>query len=226
MIEKLVWDSEFFGYNVGKIISDTTFNGILTSTSDFKLIYIFSNKPIVEISNKLVDEKLEYIKLIEQNTIELSVSVCELSNISYLRQDMLELVFLSGLHSRFKEDSGFKNSEFEKLYTKWFDKSIENIEKGQSKIFVCVENQQIQGFVTLDFETEDIGRIGLIAIQEESQNKGFASQLIKACEKECMKKNIKFLKVATQGINNSAIKLYEKNEFKLDSKIYIYHHWN
>ena len=225
-INKLEWDSDFFGFDVGKNIVLNPKDIDLTITQPFFLTYLFSSEQLVELKDKLVDIKCEYVKEIV-NDLDKPISNIEVySNSVNTFDEIKELVFLSGKYSRFKIDKNFKVSDFEKLYTIWINKSIYNSTIDKCKILIIKKKEKIAGFVTLDFEDDNNARIGLIATNNQFQGKGYASDLIKACERECFNRNIKYLKVATQGMNDVANKLYIKNNFILQSKTYIYHHWN
>jgi len=225
-ITKLKWDSDFFGFEVGKNMVVNPNDIDLTITQPFFLTYLFSSEQLVELKDKLVDIKCEYVKEIV-NDLDKPISNIEVySNSVNTFDEIKELVFLSGKYSRFKIDKNFKVSDFEKLYTIWINKSIYNSTIDKCKILIIKKKEKIAGFVTLDFEDDNNARIGLIATNNQFQGKGYASDLIKACERECFNRNIKYLKVATQGMNDVANKLYIKNNFILQSKTYIYHHWN
>jgi dTDP-4-amino-4,6-dideoxy-D-galactose acyltransferase len=225
-ITKLNWDSNFFGFEVGKIVVLHPLAIDLFITQPYLLTYIFSSEQLKVHDDKLVDIKHEYKKeLANENVAPLS-TIEEYRPTANTFDQIKELVFLSGKYSRFRADKNFEDGDFERLYTLWFEKSLYNITLDKSKILFIKENNTIAGFVTLDFEDENNARIGLIATDNQFQGKGYASDLIMACEIECIKRKIRCLKVATQGMNDAANKLYQKNNFNLQSKTYIYHHWN
>jgi dTDP-4-amino-4,6-dideoxy-D-galactose acyltransferase len=226
VITKLIWDSDFFGFEVGKNIVLNPNDIDLTKTQPFVLTYLFSLEQLGELKDKLVDIKCEYVKALSNEPKEYMSKIEEFSTTKYTFDEIKEIVYLSGKYSRFRMDKNLKVVDFEKLYTIWFEKSVFKSTLDKCKILIIKENETIAGFVTLDFEDDNNARIGLIATNNQFQGKGYASDLIKACERECFNRNIIYLKVATQGMNDAANKLYKKNNFMLQSKTYIYHHWN
>ena len=66
MIEKLIWDSDFFGYPVGRIniesVQNTDFEHLQFLSKDFQLVYIFSNEALTDERFQLVDEKVTLTK--------------------------------------------------------------------------------------------------------------------------------------------------------------------
>jgi len=225
-ITKLNWDSDFFGFEVGKNIVLNPNDIDLTLTQPFILTYLFSSEKLVALKEGLVDIKCEYVKEITNKTKKSMCNIEDFSATKYTFDDIKELVLLSGKYSRFRIDKNFEVGVFEKLYTIWFNNSLNNNTLDKCKVFIIKEKETIAGFVTLDFEDDDNARIGLIATSNQFQGKGYASNLIKVCEKECSNRKMRYLKVATQGMNEAANKLYQKNNFKLHTKTYIYHHWN
>lgn len=225
MIEKVNWDSDFFGYNVGKlnVYSVDDYNNFLKENkNEYKLIYLFSKTELkLENQNiKKVDNKLTFIKVIENQNIEnVNNSIKELTINSDNFESILELAYLSGIYSRFKLDNNFKNEEFKKLYKVWITNS------NQKKIIVKCQNESILGFVLYSID-KDKAIIELISVSESTQGQGIASELIHEIEKIGQKNNCKSIEVVTQGNNLPAINLYKKNNFNLFNSVLIYHYWN
>ena len=128
-IIQLKWDTDFFGYKVGKLLlNDNNLDENLLINNDFKLIYLFCNEPLSEDLVKkhnlfLSDEKIDLIT----NVSNLTFNKFENENLfelTILDDNLLDLTFQSGHFSRFKIDSNFKNNEFETLYTAWIEQSI------------------------------------------------------------------------------------------------------
>lgn len=226
MIEKLDWDSAFFGYPVGRVFIQKT-EGFNLKTfgkdlSTFKLVYMFSEDPLPqEYTNCLVDKKATFRKTISQHPDDFCVSVFDKEKDSY--DELLDLVYLSGLYSRFKTDKNFQNQEFSRLYKEWINKSLNDT---NTKVLVVRSGREFGGFVTLEMVDNVSAKIGLISVGEKHQGKGFGSILISYAERLAMASGRSVLKVVTQYENKPAVYLYEKNGFILESLIYIYHFWN
>jgi dTDP-4-amino-4,6-dideoxy-D-galactose acyltransferase len=227
MIEKINWDSDFFGYTIGKITVSTIddVSNFLKSKSlkDYRLIYIFSKTIISDYQLKLVDTKLTFKKTIdphnlskENNTIE---NFNKINDSEFLILE--ELAYLSGKYSRFNTDSNFKNNEFKKLYQKW----ISGYKSENKNIILKKSNNIISGFILYSIENETI-YIELISVSEDFQEKGIATELIYEIELIGYKNNCKYIQVVTQGENIPAVNLYKKNSFILINKNLIYHYWN
>jgi dTDP-4-amino-4,6-dideoxy-D-galactose acyltransferase len=216
-ISKVEWDSNFFGYEVAKLESEFIESELIKLP--FKLIYIFSLKMIEHKSLVDADTKVELEKIGLRNN---EVSIILFNENEHGFDDLLDLVFLSGIYSRFKTDVNFRNNEFEKMYTIWIKNGVANSE---NYTLVKIIEKQLAGFVLLSMK-KDFGKIELISVSENHQNKGIGKELIQAAENICIQNGIDVLKVATQGKNLSALNLYQKIGFKTVDKKYIYHYWN
>jgi dTDP-4-amino-4,6-dideoxy-D-galactose acyltransferase len=221
MIQKLDWDTNFFGYNVGvfkhKRNDVFDFELFKKEAAQFTLTYLFSENEIVINGLKLVEIKLEFQKTIIPSEISLPTNIKLYDNSKNDIHALKKLVLLSGHYSRFKLDANFEYNEFERMYSTWITKSTGNI-------LVKTYNDELVGFVLYTLDNES-ARIDLISVFERYQGKGFASELIHQVEYLASQRGIERINVATQEVNKNASNLYIKNKFKLFSKTYIYHNW-
>jgi dTDP-4-amino-4,6-dideoxy-D-galactose acyltransferase len=226
MIEKVSWDSDFFGYTVGKVNfnSDEDFTKFLKIDKNaFRLIYIFSQNELelVDEYTKKVDTKLTFTKIIEIKTINdpnLSIKKVNIKEENF--ESILQLAYLSGKYSRFKLDENFKNEEFKKMYKVWISNTTNN-----KKIIVKYVNSEIVGLVVYSICKTKVN-IELISVSEVVQGQGIASELIREIEKIGHENKCNTVEVVTQGINLPATNLYKKNNFNISNSILIYHYWN
>jgi dTDP-4-amino-4,6-dideoxy-D-galactose acyltransferase len=227
MVKKLEWDSNFFGYQVGlktiNSIDEFQLNPLLEELKKFKLIYVFSDVALPK-NSKLnhVDTKVDFYKFLENDFEVIETEEFDLRIHSY--EELLNLAYLSGNVSRFKVDSKFSNSEFEKLYKEWINNSINN--KIAFKTLIKTVEEKVVGFVTLGEKDPVTSKIGLIAVNEMFQGKRIASKLIKSCEIISKQNKYKGLEVSTQFSNNQAMAFYKNNDFEINKITYIYHLWN
>ena len=223
MIEQLTWDSDFFGFNVGKV---TALKGerinfhdlLLKSKSDnYRLIYLFSEDAISE-DMVPVDVKIVYSMPIENDGTHYEV----LPEVHEATNSLYSLAYRSGDHSRFRLDKNFEKGKFEELYNIWVENSLSG--KFADKVFKYEVNGEIVAFVTVAIK-DHVAIIGLIAVSENYGRRGIGSKLINAVKSYALERGCKTLNVATQQDNIEACMFYEKNGFSLYSKTYIYHLW-
>lgn len=227
MIRTAEWDSKFFKYPVGILNlekeSDFHFEKFLTDAERFRLVYVISEVEITSIPDlKLMDEKLTYSKKIEQT--KSSEEIIDYDPTVHSYSQLLKLAYASGIFSRFNRDENFKRNEFKTLYRQWLDKSISK--KRAFQVLVKPKADTIAGFVTLGMKEKKTAEIGLIAVDTKFQRMSIGTQLIRECEFLAYKKGLDTLIVATQYENSSARKLYEKNDFGIRNRLFIYHYWN
>jgi len=217
MIQYLDWDSDFFGFKIGKLtISDT--DKILTCVDEFKkfdFVYIFSTTPL-NITVPLIDIKVTFQKYTQKN--EVSTKVEEFQSHLHSYQELLELAYQSGHDSRFLKDPFFGPTAFQRLYKKWIDNAIAD---EFTKVLVYVEQNKLIGFVTYTIKNDGVS-IGLIAVSKEAQGKGVGKKLIDVVETN-LSEDIT-LTVSTQKTNVGACNFYPKLGFEILSTQYIYHY--
>ena len=230
MITKLEWDSTFFGYPVGKIylkkgyeLNESLFENALKA---FKLVYVFTKVPLHRKSIKFVhvDDKVTFKKSIVQPDLEKFKMTCSPFNKnedSY--NDLVNLAYESGKFSRFRIDQGFIENEFERLYKKWIDGSINN---KSSAVLIYSLKSRIAGFITLSDKGSETVNIGLIAVSPENQGKGIGSKLLRNAEIYSKVRGFSLMTVSTQQINLNAMRLYFKNGYEEVEIQHIYHYWN
>jgi ribosomal protein S18 acetylase RimI-like enzyme len=113
--------------------------------------------------------------------------------------------------------------KFKELYKKWVDNSINK--KFADKVFYLQQDHKIKGFVTLK-KYENSASIGLIAVESNSQGKGYGSMLLEKVEHYCDENKIVELQIPTQKENRSACQFYSKLGYIIIQEINIKHYWN
>lgn len=224
MIERLSWDSDFFGFEVGKIhvnscviLSSEKFT---TLSVKYKLIYIFSATELVHAALKLVDTKVVFQKKINSNNIYFMQDIVPIHEMNV---DLEELVYLSGIYSRFKLDENFSEDSFKSLYLIWITNSLND--PLNSRVLVKLRDAKIVGFVSVKIKDEK-GVIELISVSRAHQGLNIGSELIQAAEMFCIEKNIETIEVATQFENFKANSFYKSNHFEPISTTFVYHKWS
>ena len=229
-IQKLQWDTDFFGYDVGKIEFDSQLERLEAvlndSKSSFRLITVFTPENTfidAEILNKynglLADQKVVYTKAVKYTDRVDDVFEFEAQEVN---ERLLALTYISGKYSRYRTDKNFMLQEFERLYKKWIESSVKK--ELADKVLTTKEEDTLTGFATVKIKGL-FGEIGLIAIDENMQGRGLGLKLINAAEKYLHNKKIEILNVATQKSNLQACIFYEKIGFEVKQTTKIYHFW-
>ncbi|NJM80746.1 MAG: GNAT family N-acetyltransferase [Flavobacterium sp.] len=220
-MRRLEWDSDFFGYNIAEISDkDEIFD---KSIEKYDLIYVkgiedldIKNFQCSFQENKIMYEKQLFFKEIDDTSIK------NLFDTNYNIQDLYNLAFESGQHSRFLKDKKFGEANFKKLYKKWIDNSINK--QFSDEIYVYVVNEKTVGFVTYKKNIE-FAQIGLIAIDSNYRGRGIGKLLLSKVENSLSTEGVKKLRIPTQLENKNACFFYEKLGYIIVENIPIKHYW-
>lgn len=229
-IERLDWDSTFFGYEVGRIIiseeNSIDFNNFVADSNKYRLIYIFSKIPLENSSFNLVDKKTIFIQKIEPYTsdVKSSVLIEQYKTEKHDFEQLKSLAFQSGIYSRFFTDKLFIDNEFQRLYTRWIEMSV-NDSKNYT-VLVAFYNEIVVGFITLKYINIKKSEIGLIAVSQDYRGLGIGKSLIYEAIQKSIENGIEEIHVTTQLDNTIAVNLYKSTNFNIQEITYIYHWWN
>lgn len=229
MITKLEWDSNFFGFEIGKcIIEDCRCFDVLKfkeEANSYKLVYIVTNEIIKFKDIKLVDTKLTFSKKLENIPLVKKDSNLKTFDKSIDCFETIEkLAIVSGEYSRFRVDPNFNKNDFESLYKQWIYNSVFNHKA--LKTLIYKENNKILGFSTLEKLSDSLGNIGLVAVDINERGKKIGNKLINHTILKAKCENFKNIQVITQKDNLPAVNLYKKCGFILNETQFIYHYWH
>jgi dTDP-4-amino-4,6-dideoxy-D-galactose acyltransferase len=169
----------------------------------------------------LVDKKVEYA-LSDTSQFEPNHNVTLWDNYRGVTDDLLHLALVSGQYSRFKLDENLPAGSYERLYSRWIEKSVNGTLS--SEVFCYMVNEIPRGLVTLDIKN-GVGTIGLVAIHEDFQHQGIGIAMMRHVIYHVKMKHCLKLSVATQFDNLPACRLYEKSGFVIESITDVWHWW-
>jgi dTDP-4-amino-4,6-dideoxy-D-galactose acyltransferase len=232
-IQRLPWDTNFFGYPVAKVFLTSPVENLLDKIFEqlaikkIRLTYFFVpeseqglDKGIIDRGCILIDKKTDFLKKTQKYT-SFSNKIIEYQETA-INERLAKLVLQAGVFSRFRTDKNFINNEFERLYTEWLRKSLSK--EIAYKTFIAIKNSEIVGFTTLT-KKDGIADIGLVAVDENFRGSGIGSDLIHSADNSAFEMGYREIKVITQLQNKPGCKLYEKCNFHIDSIVNVYHYW-
>jgi dTDP-4-amino-4,6-dideoxy-D-galactose acyltransferase len=234
----LEWDSDFFGFGVGRILPSRLTSDELKATlesmrnENVTLVYWPSDPEdpgSQEAARRhggfLADRKITYVvdleRISDQLAEEKNKAIREYTD-SGTNDELDALAIQSGIYSRYKVDPNIGNALYEKLYKLWILGSVNGTLA--EKVFVFMDEEKIAGMVTVGMKNGR-GEIGLIAVHESMRGRSVGVHLTRAAQKWAIAKGRRHAQVVTQGNNPAACRLYEKCGYHVESTVNYYHIW-
>jgi len=231
VIERLAWDSECFGYEVGSLTTgQESFDNLLevvSSDTDKKLIYLRSPYQVKLDDNVFEDEKVNFEFILDPSSGEIGLSplpagITLKTGLAGDESSLLPLALASGEFSRFKLDPGFSNGEFEKLYSIWLKNSLQETFNG--KAIYSLDAQGPNGLIVLKGMNRSI-HIDLVAVAGRSRGAGLGKILLEQAVMYARNEKRPRVTVDTQRRNRTAINFYRSFGFREIGSSFIYHFW-
>jgi dTDP-4-amino-4,6-dideoxy-D-galactose acyltransferase len=125
--------------------------------------------------------------------------------------------------TRFFKDTEFDRNRAGDLYVKWIRREFE-----ERRVFVAVDNRapdRVFGYASAERKHSQEGRIGLVAVAEGSRGKGVGVSLVQHTLSWFHAQGSPIVRVATQGTNVAALRLYEKCRFRAVESTIWFHRW-
>ena len=229
-IKILDWDSAFFDLRIGFVMIDEYFvknhqNILADAKTNFDLIYGFCNNGefdnLSDIKNYYQTTNIDFTRDVNHHKTDIAPEIKS----QYRPEDIESIYKLSlaaGHSSRFKIDPRFNESDHQRLYKIWVERSLNH--QIADEVFLYAGAESIMGFVTI--KIKDLSaEIGLIAVAETQRGLGIGTKLISAVNQYALSHHCKQINVATQLENSYACKFYENCDFKSINQTKIYHFW-
>lgn len=223
MIKKMEWDSDFFNLSVGELNLNECNNSL--NAESYDLLYLVSSADfdlkIIGFENSFSEQKIKFHKELKE-TQQLSENVFSYKEIAYDIQEIYQLAFESGKHSRFLLDRKFGTEKFKELYKLWIDNSISK--NFADDVLLYKHKGETVGLLTYKTNEKE-AFVGLISVSTEHQGKGIGRSMLEHLEAVLYAKGIYSLTIPTQDQNQQACYFYNKIGYSIYEKTYIKHYW-
>jgi len=235
MLKRLDWDSDFFGYNVGRIELSAADGNVLAEIlkdavkQKFNLLYwsipvtdVDSDSAAVANKGFHASRMITYHQLLNIKSIPETPFQTESYLYDEVTSGLLSLALQSGHMSRFRKDPNFAPGKFGEMYRLWIERSVSG--EIADLVVVSKDNETIRGFATVKCNN-NTGRIGLVSVDAASRGMNIGTRLIDYIKIYCISKGCYDLYVDTQHDNEAANRFYRKCGFKVFADKNIYHFW-
>lgn len=242
-LQMLAWDSQHFGFPVGRIEHPTALTAELelllrrARAERYRLIYwpAAENHPVSqfllsEYCGARVDRRtvyaadLESLASIRADDLALNIEIGEYTART-ASSELLGLGIAAGSHSRFFRDSRIPRGAAERLYAIWTEKSVQ---RELADIVLVARHrglhERLVGMVSCACRAQT-GSIVLIAVAPSCRGKGIATALLAASHRWMIESGALRAEVVTQKENTGACRLYERCGYKVRLIQDYYHFW-
>jgi dTDP-4-amino-4,6-dideoxy-D-galactose acyltransferase len=219
VIERLDWDSAFFGMGVGRLHAAALTPEVALESQQWcrenqaSCLYYLgpeAEKPPAQF--RLVDER-----------VTLAWDVHPLTDPTpavrpFLDADLPvleEIARQSHRDSRFYADPAFDRASCDELYATWIRRSCQG---WADSVLVALCEELPSGYITCGNHA-----IGLVAVAGHAQGRGLGRQLVRAAQTYFQSRDVASVTVVTQGRNRAARALYERCGFRVADAQHWYH---
>ncbi len=232
----LPWDSNFWGFPIARLNTETLHPNLLQEATGWctknqiKCLYYQCDGHDPETLQLASDAGFKFVDMRVDLEITLSENRVLKSKSKQVRSctaedcpTVQEIAKYSHTDTRFFKDGNFDRDRASELYSRWIEKDFR-----ENLVLISInghEAQGVSGYVTCLVEPSGNGRIGLIGISEPYRGKGIGRELLNSALDWFFKQDVRHVKVATQGTNITALRLYERAGFTTSDVKIWYHKW-
>lgn len=233
-LQRLEWDSQFFGFGVGRLPgpfeSESALAAVLQKAPELGLRVVYgvcrhgdaaSHDLALAAGGQFVDAKRTYC-LDLASVQPTRIALDNAGDDACSRRRLRSLAWQAAQFSRFRIDSAFPMGSWRRMYSAWVRNSL----NGQLADAVLVERAEgfIIGMITVSHR-EKRGQIGLFAVDHRWRGRGVGGRLLDAALRRCRAEGCEQLLVVTQGANAAACHSYERAGYRVTGEQDIFHFW-
>ena len=242
-IESIRWDSQFFGFPIGKIelpcdyVLEALETVLREAHTKYRLLFITIRNEGPDFLSLLGNpspcyvRKLSFKKEVPKN-VEMFDARIRAYTSTFCTPALERLAVQSGTMTQFRQDPELA-PHFERLFLTWINFAV--TKELADSIWTWNDHGTHLGLVTVrsakrvDPQTgqmEKEGRIGMLAVDSQHRRRGIGINLLRACDFWCSSLDIPVSAIFTQKENEPAIALLKKFGFQQDSEHSVYHYWS
>jgi dTDP-4-amino-4,6-dideoxy-D-galactose acyltransferase len=231
----LAWDSEHWGFPVARIsesrLSEDRANQAIHWCEEHKVkcLYFAGDGTCAETLEvawvnrfRFVDVRVDMERNLQESVPGGATSDCREAQLEDLAA-LEDLARTAHKDTRFFKDLHFDRIKAGDLYALWIARDLR-----ENTVFVAASESapgSVLGYVSASISSDGEGRIGLVAVNSNARGRGLGRRLVGKALSWCQSRGAGSVRVATQGANVPALRLYETCGFKVaDMKVW-FHRW-
>lgn len=168
---------------------------------------------------RYMDTRITFSKTINKNTFKNGHEKVYVAQPDEL-PEIFSLVFYNHRNTRFFIDNNFSTNDSLRMYQLWLEKDLTR----QSLYVTKNRLGKISGYVSFLIENNKAS-LGLIGVASRFKKQGLGESLLSQVEISAFEKSCKQLVIATQANNIPAVRLYEKQGYRLVESGIWFHKW-
>jgi ribosomal protein S18 acetylase RimI-like enzyme len=230
-IERLEWDSDFFGFGVGRVAAarlaprDAAGCARRARELGLRCLYFLADSGDPESWRAAIGAGFDPIDIRVELDRELPLAGqapdCALAGESDLSA-LIHLARGTFTESRFFRDRRFPSGKAEELFSLWVRRGVSH---SDSFTVLSRSSGEPSGFVSARITSIESGRIELVAVSPALRGQGVGLRLLDSCMGELARRGARRIFVVTQGSNAAAQRLYERAGFRTRSVGLWFHGW-
>jgi dTDP-4-amino-4,6-dideoxy-D-galactose acyltransferase len=234
--ELLPWDSEFFGARVARALGPDLPPGAGARLLDWchaagvDLLYLLANPqpPTIAEAERagfgLMDVRIELAApsaaLVDApGGEEQACREFRPADLASLR----DLARSAHRDSRFFADGRIPPARAAELFVRWLERDC--VPSSSRWAGVVDVGGAATGYVTATIDSDQVGRIGLLAVGEGARGRGLAQSLLRGAGRWFRDRRVAEVRVVTQGRNVPAQRVYQRAGFRTAALQLWYHRW-
>lgn len=236
IINRLDWDSDFFGKNIAfltpKRIRENILRFALKKCEEGNIDCLYylcdchdalSVNLVEKYGFHFVDIRMTFqIELAKSRWVEHGSSVYQATETDIAA--LQEIAASNYEQSRYFFDRHFSKDDCKKFYSDWVTKSVHG--KFDDLVFAAKDaHGKVLGFICCRKVSHNLGRIGLIGVRSDTQGQGIGRLLVARAFNWFHEQDLPLVEVITQGRNVPAQQFYQKCGFKIVRTELWYHKW-
>jgi len=237
VVQRLEWDSDFFGFPIACLYSKRLTPAVLAlverqcQQDAIECLYFLTDTgdralwaDAERAGFKCVDERWTYRARADAASAALGSdpsirlgTAADAASLAEIASDAYEA-------SRYFFDRHFPREACQRFYGDWIQKSL----RGAFDHVVLVAEDAdgtACGYISCRAMSANLGRIGLVGIAPGSRGEGLGARLVAAAVGWFREAKLARIEVVTQGRNTPAQRLYERAGFELEKTELWFHKW-